>query len=157
VVLEVRVLGPPDRLGGLDELVLGPEGGVGAARDLDGAAVTVGARSRALAEVRLKILHVGQQVVSRPARHGPGVEVAALGAAVHHEVDGRAAAQRAANGHGQLPVPDGGLLDAHVGNGGGAAGHQVVEEEQGFGDIGDFVFVLAGLDHEDDHAGVGIA
>lgn len=175
-VLEFRIA---DCGGGVDEVVFGLLGSEGAAGDVDGpvGAVVLGV---ATAVIRLKLkgdqrlqdsfevgcckyievqgvtylLQKRPQLIRRPPRRVPRVEVGPLRPRIHHPVDGRPTAQNAARGHNGAPVGQLRRLVALPEQRRRAAFFQVLREEGRVDHLRHLIVVAALLEEQDGQAWV---
>jgi hypothetical protein len=97
----------------------------------------------------LEFIAEGEHILGIPAFGFPGVEVDALGAGVHHEVDGAAAAEAAAHGNDGLAAAEVLRWLGFVEESGFGVGGKMAEIEGWVVDCWILILVGAALDEED--------
>lgn len=102
------------------------------------------------------LIHVREELVRRPARSVPGIDIWPLCSRVHHEVDGRPAAKHASGRNNGLPAGKPLRLVAFVEDGSLAGGQQMLQEECWVDNARFIVVVGTSLDHQDGQVRVGL-
>lgn len=113
------------------------------------AIVSICISDRYLSTSETHLLQVRPQIIRRPARGIPRVEIRTLRTRVHHPVDGRPAAEYTSRGHNGAPVRELWRVVSLPKDGRLAVFQQVLREQGWVDDLGHLVVVHALLDQED--------